>query len=266
MQHLGLAKQDGAGKLCPTRAAVLLFAEEPSGLLASKATVRIFHYRSNRIQYGPHTNLIRPPHTVGGPIIRQIQDATDVVVQELASGIQMGPLGFEIVQRYPLRVIREAITNAIIHRDYHLTADIHIRIFSDLIEIDSPGLLVGPVTTANIWNIGTHNRNPLLVNNLREFPEPPNLDAGEGVRMMFSTMHDMDLYPPLYLTKPQAGRQSVVVYLFNEHRPSVWDQVSEYIDRCGTIGNAEVRTLMGTPDVLRASKQIKKWLNRATRH
>ena len=150
MLHIGLAKRTGDGKVLPTRAAVLLFAEEPSGLLASKAAIRIFHYRGHEIQTDPNTNLLRPPFTVGGPITRQIQDSADAVVRELASGIQMGPLGFEIVQKYPLRVIKEAITNAVIHRDYHLMADVHIRIFSDRIEIESPGLFVGPVTVANI--------------------------------------------------------------------------------------------------------------------
>ncbi len=69
---------------------------EPSGLLAGKAAIRIFHYRGAKVETDPNTNLLRPPITVGGPAIRQIQKARDVVVNELASGIQMGPLGFEI--------------------------------------------------------------------------------------------------------------------------------------------------------------------------
>ena len=139
MLHVGLAKRSGDGRVLPTRAAVLLFAEEPSGLLASKAAVRIFHYRGHKVQTDPNTNLLKPPSTISGPVIRQIQDATEVVVRELASGIQMGSLGFEIVQRYPVRVIKEAITNAVIHRDYHLMTDVRIRIFSDHIERGESG-------------------------------------------------------------------------------------------------------------------------------
>lgn len=260
LRHVGLARPDAQATLRPTRAAVLLFAEEPSGLLSGKAAVRIFHYRGNRIQTDPHTNLLKPPRTISGPLIRQIQDATDYVVSELASGVQMGPLGFDIVQSYPVRVIKEAITNALIHRDYRLTSDVHIRIFSDRIEVESPGLLVGPVTAANIGTIGTHARNPVLVNHLREFPTPPNLDAGEGVRMMFGTMQAIGLYPPLYLTRPHIQREAVVVFLLNEHRPTAWEQVSRHIDQHGSIGNTEVRKAMETDNVLAASKQIKKWL------
>ena len=259
LYHIGLAKKNAEGKILPTRAAVLLFAEHPSGLIAGKAAVRIFHYRGNRTETDPNTNLIRKPITIEGPIIQVIQDSLTALVDELAHGIQMGSLGFEVVHKYPVRVLREAITNAVIHRDYRLPRDIHIRLYADRIEVESPGLLTGPVTSENISRIGTYVRNPLLVGSLREFPNPPNLDAGEGVRMMFGTMQSTGLYPPLYVTRPLIEREAVVVFLRNENRPSAWVQVSDFIDKHGSIRNAQVRTIMGTDNVLAVSKQIKKW-------
>jgi ATP-dependent DNA helicase RecG len=154
MYHVGLAGRNLNGVLRPKRAAVLLFAEDPSGVLASKSAVRIFHFRGDRVQTDPNTNLLKTPITVGGPLQRQIREARNAVIRELASGIQVGPMGFDIVQKYPVRVLTEAVTNAVIHRDYRLSADVHIRIFSDRIEIDSPGLLAGPVTAANIGRVG----------------------------------------------------------------------------------------------------------------
>lgn len=260
MLHLGLAKRDSERQVRPTRAAVLLFAEEPSGLLAGKASVRIFHYRGTSVSTDPNTNLVRPPITIGGPLIRQIVDARQALIGELSGRVQFGPLGFEIVQRYPVRVIAEAITNAVIHRDYRLASDIIIRIFSDRIEVESPGLLIGPVTAANIGRIGPHSRNPLIVQHLREFPNPPNLDAGEGVRMMIGTMHQAGLYPPIYFTRPRIEREAVVTMLRNQNRPSVWEQVVDYFKNHHDIGNAEVRRLLGTEDTLTASKQLKAWV------
>jgi ATP-dependent DNA helicase RecG len=260
MLHLGLAKKNSSSQLRPTRAAVLLFAEEPSGLLAGKAAIRIFHYRDTHVSSDPNTNLVRPPKTIGGPLIRQIVEARQAVINELAGRVQFGPLGFEIVQRYPVRVIAEAITNAVIHRDYRLASDIIIRIFSDRIEIESPGLLMGPVTTANIGRIGPHSRNPLIVQHLREFPNPPNLDAGEGVRMMIGTMREAGLYPPIYSTRPRLEREAVLTVLRNQNRPSVWEQVVAYIQENGDIGNAEVRQLLDIDDTLTASKQLKSWV------
>jgi ATP-dependent DNA helicase RecG len=111
MRHLGLAREDPNGILRPTRAAVLLFAEEPSGLLDSKCTARLFHYRGESVEHRADTNLVRPPKTITGPIIVQVRDALTAVLDEHAGEVQVGPLGFEITQRYPVRAIREALTN-----------------------------------------------------------------------------------------------------------------------------------------------------------
>ena len=173
----------------------------------------------------------------------------------------MGPLGFEIVQKYPVRVIKEAITNAVIHRDYHLMTDVHARIFSDRIELESPGLFAGPITAGNIERMRAYDCNPLLASHIREFPNPPNLDAGEGVRMMFGTMREAGLYPPIYLSQPRIERQAVMVQLLNGNRPSLWEQVSDYINRHGSIGNADVRQLRGTDDVLGVSRLIREWVD-----
>lgn len=188
--HLGLARVDADGALRPTRAAVLLFAEEPSGLLDSKAAIRVTRYVGDEIDRTPNTNLARPPKTIGGPLIEQIREAREAVINALATGIEKGPLGFELVQKYPLRVLEEAITNAVLHRDYRVQEDVHVRVFDGRVEIESPGRLPSAVTLGNIGVIGSRPRNRDLAAHLREFPMPPNLDAREGVPMMFATMGD----------------------------------------------------------------------------
>lgn len=261
MRHLGLAREDG-GTLRPTRAAVLLFAEEPGGLLDSKCSIRLFHYKGEQIDRSVSTNLVRPPRTIGGPLISQIGEARKAVLDELASGVQVGPLGFEITQRYPVRVIQEAITNAVVHRDYHISADIQIRVFADRIEVESPGVLPADVTLSNIGTVGSRPRNRALVVHLREFPQPPNLDAGEGVPMMRQTMAAADLYPPVFLAGDSVGRDAVLVQLLNTARPTIWAQVEAYLDEHGSIANAEVRTLLRTDNTVRASKLLKSWVDR----
>lgn len=257
MRHLGLAREE-AGVLRPTRAAVLLFAEEPGGLLDSKCAIRVFHYKGVAIERKVSTNLVRPPRTIGGPLVSQIADARKVVLDELASGVQVGPLGFEIAQRYPVRVIQEAITNAVIHRDYRLSADIHILIFADRIEVISPGVLPGNLTLATIGTAGSRPRNRALVDHLREFPVAPNLDAGEGVPMMRQTMEAATLYPQRY--QVDLANEHVTVQLSNAERPSIWTQVEAHLVENGDIGNAEVRTLLRTDDPVRASRLLKSWL------
>ncbi len=255
MFRIGLARKKN-DKILPARAAVLCFAEDPSGILSSKTAVRVFHYAGTRIEHGAVPNLLKPPKTITGPLIKQIADAYAYVINEIAKGLTLAKSGFETVHRYPTRVIREAITNAVIHRDYHINRDIHIRIFDNRIEVESPGLLPGNITTKTIEHAGSFSRNPLIVNCLREFPEPPNIDAGEGVRMMFAAMRAQGLYPPFYSLR----RDSIVVYLLNEERPPIWEQVSNWIDRNGFITNGQLCKIASV-DTLKASKMLKKWVD-----
>jgi ATP-dependent DNA helicase RecG len=94
--------------------------------------------------------------------------------------------------------------------------------------------------------------------NLREFPEPPNIDAGEGVPMMFAEMAQADLYPPQYRQDKDAAVESVTVTLFNAKRPSAWDEVSAWVDRHGAIANADVVRIAAV-DTLKASKMLTGW-------
>jgi ATP-dependent DNA helicase RecG len=159
---------------------------------------------------------------------------------------------------YPERVVKEAIVNAIIHRDYRLNRDIFVRIFDDRIEVESPGLFPGNITPVNIAKAGSRARNPLLAVNLREFPVAPNIDAGEGVRMMFAEMAQAALYPPQYRQSADVAVESVTVTLLNAKRPSAWDEVSDWLDRHGSIANADVVRITGL-DTLRASKLLALW-------
>ncbi|MBP1149213.1 ATP-binding protein [Methylocaldum sp. RMAD-M] len=262
LYRLGLAKRVG-NELQPVRAAVLLFADEPGALLAgigSRADIRVFHYRGNVVEEGEVPNLKKPPKTISGPLYRQIAQAHAYLLEELAAGLTLAASGFRTVHRYPERVIKEAITNAVIHRDYRLNRDIQIRIFDNRIEVFSPGLFPGRITPANIHRAGSFARNPLIARNLREFSEPPNVDAGEGVRMMFNLMRANNLYPPVYRELREQAPESVSVTLLNEERPPIWEQVSDWIDRNGPIGNADLCQIAGV-DTLRASKMLKRWVD-----
>lgn len=258
--RIGLA-EDVEGVIQPRRAAVLLFADEPGSLLAafdSRADVRVMVYDGKQVSTGATPNLRKTAKTVRGPLIDQIDAAVRLVMDELAQGLTLSNSGFKTLHAYPERVVKEAIVNAVIHRDYRLNRDIFIRMFDDRIEVESPGLLPGNITPANIAKSGSRARNPLIASNLREFPVAPNIDAGEGVRMMFSEMALAELYPPQYKQNTETAVESVTVTLFNLKRPTAWDEVSDWIDRHGSIANADVVRIAGV-DTLKASKLLTAW-------
>jgi len=160
---------------------------------------------------------------------------------------------------YPERVVKEAIVNAVIHRDYRLNRDIFVRVFDDRIEVESPGAFPSNITAGNIARAGSKARNPLIVQNLREFPEAPNIDAGEGVKMMFAEMAAAKLYPPQYRQNTDSAVESVTVTLRNLARPSMWNEVSDWIERNGPINNSKLREISAL-DTLAASKQLRNWV------
>lgn len=262
LYRIGLARKI-AGELRPLRAAVLLFADYPGALLAAtgtRADVRVFHYKGSQVEAGEVPNLKKAPKTLSGPLYRLIEQTHAYVLDELAEGLTLARSGFRTVHRYPDRVIKEAITNALIHRDYRLNRDVQVRIFDNRIEVLSPGLLPGRITAATIHRSGSFARNSLLASNLREFPIPPNVDAGEGVRMMFTVMRANSLYPPQYRELREQAQEAVMVTLLNEERPPVWEQVNDWMDRNGPISNSELCAIAGL-DTLKASKLLKRWVD-----
>lgn len=262
LPRLGLAKI-GSGVPQPLVAAVLLFADAPGSLLAAhgmRADIRIFHYKGKSIERDAVPNLWLAPRTISGPVATQIANAHTYVLERLAQGLTMAGSGFKTAYRFPERVVREAITNAVIHRDYRLARDIHIRIFDDRIEVESPGLLPGTLTPATVDRGGSMPRNSVLATHLREFPNPPNVDAGEGVPMMFAQMQAANLYEPLYREQREGAQPTLLVTLLNEERPPLWVQVSDWIDRNGPIANGKLREISGL-DTLAASRQLRSWVS-----
>lgn len=260
LPRLGLAVP-GEGGLQPLLAALLLFADEPGALLAGqgmRADIRVFHYKGKAVQRGEVPNLLLPPKTITGPAIEQIAKAQAYVLERLAVGLTMEGSGFKTRYRYPERVIKEAITNAVVHRDYRLNRDIQIRIFDDRVEVESPGRLPGNLTPATIEKTGSVPRNSLLARHLREFPNPPNVDAGEGVPMMFAQMEQAKLYEPLYREQLETAVPTLVVTLLNLERPTVWDEVSAWIDREGAISNVKLCDIAKV-DTLKASRMLVAW-------
>ncbi len=261
MAQLGLAERVGADWQ-PRRAAVLLFAEEPGGLLAAQGTraeVRLVVYKGKAVETSAKPNMRKPPQTLRGPLIKLIDDTVRTVLRELAEGVELASSGFRAQHRYPERVVKEAIVNAVIHRDYRLNRDILIRIFDDRLEVDSPGVFPGNITAATVEKAGSKARNPLIAKTLRDFPQPPNFDLNEGVPMMFAEMVQAKLYPPQYQQQIQAANEAVVVTLLNEERPPVWTQVSDWINRNGPIGNSDLRKIAEV-DITEASRMLKDWV------
>lgn len=225
-----------AGK--PTVAALLLFAEEPQALLPKRCGVKIYRYRTAAAE-GTRETLAFDPITVEGHLYTQITTAV-AKTTELVEGIQkLGPRGLEAVT-YPPETLHEIVTNALLHRDYSIPVDVHIRIFDNRIEVESPGRLPGHITTANILD-EQFARNGTVVRVINKFPDPPNKDVGEGLNTAFAAMGRLRLKAPTIEEQPN----SVLVVIRHEALASPEEAVMEYLDTHEEIVNRTGREITG---------------------
>ncbi|PPH42894.1 hypothetical protein C5C86_03170 [Rathayibacter sp. AY1E4] len=194
LQLLGLAEY-GTGSLRLRRAAMLLFAKDVS-LWHPRCEVRVLRVSGVELRAGREYNVIADKHVVGN-IAEILQSAWDEVRPYLVE-TRLGPDGrFQEQVRYPEDACREALTNAIAHRDYTIEGRaIEVYVFDDRLEIRSPGPLLSTVTVESLRSLaGIHqSRNTAVARTLRELGYMREM--GEGFRRMFQLMRAHDLVEP----------------------------------------------------------------------
>jgi|Deesub1362B_J571_1020462.scaffolds.fasta_scaffold00997_4 ATP-dependent DNA helicase RecG len=127
----------------PTWAALLLFGREPQRIL-SQATVHCGRFRGE-------TTII-DDRMIGGTVIEQVDEAMDFIRKHISvSFVMTGEPQREEVWEYPLEALREAVINAVCHRDYTIPASVEIRIYDDRLVVWSPGGLPYGITIEDLY-------------------------------------------------------------------------------------------------------------------
>lgn len=220
----------------PTVAGTLLFADEPQASLPKHSGVKIYRYKTNEAE-GFREALDFTPETIEGCLYHQIRSAVKRTIELVEKIQRMGDRGLEPI-KYPPETLHEIITNAIIHRDYSVADDVHIRIFDNRIEVQSPGRLPAHVTIENILR-ERFARNGALVRILNKFPEPPNKDVGEGLNTAFKAMNDQGLKEPVLLQK----ENDVLAVIRHEALASPEEAIMDYLSKNETINNSKAREI-----------------------
>lgn len=221
----------------PSVAGVLLYADSPQAILPKRSAIKILRYQTK--QDAERDFLAFDPITVEGSIYNLIFDAVDQAKGIIESIEKVGSGGMERIS-YPEEALHELLTNAVLHRDYSVAADVQVRIFDNRVEIESPGRLPGHVTVANISKT-QFARNPKLVRLVNKFKNPPNKDVGEGINTAFEAMGKLRLKSPVI----EELEGSVLVTLKHEGLGSPEQMVMEYLATTGEITNSIGRELTG---------------------
>jgi ATP-dependent DNA helicase RecG len=245
-----LRKQQLVVDFKPVVAGALLFDDEPQALLP-KASVKIYRYKTSKSE-GTRETLVFDPITIEGPIYDLIYSSVEKTT-EITEEIKIAtPDGLAEI-KYPKEALHEIITNAVLHRDYSHNDDIHVRIFDNRIEVESPGRLPAHITSSNILS-ERFARNPKIVRLVNKYPNPPNKDVGEGLNTAFRAMKKLRLRDP-QITE---GDNSVLVQIRHESLASPEQQIIGYVDQNGTINNSEARDATGIESEAHVRRVFKK--------
>lgn len=231
----------------PTVCGILLFSEYPQQWLPQSSVVFAkFVGTTPRGESGLAGYSRREELT--GPLSRLIEGSWNLIWSEMAISAVVKGLEREERTEYPQFAVREAIVNAICHRDYRLRGRrIELRMYSDRLEVISPGGLPGFITIENIKD-EHFSRNPRIVNGLFQWGYIEEL--GLGIDRMIEVMEQAGHRPPTFDARPY----SFAVTLFNERekpKPPEWvrntnhrqARALQYIREQGSITNREYRQL-----------------------
>ncbi len=231
-----LAKQQLLRNQRPTVCGVLLFSDEPQAILPKRCGVKIYRYKTSD-STATRDTLAFDPLTVEGPSYKQIRATVSETVRVIEEVPALRSGGLERIQ-YPHEAIHEIITNAVIHRDYSVADDIHIRIFDNRVEVESPGRLPAHIAPDNILD-ERFARNGNLVRLLNKYPIPPNKDVGEGLNTAFQAMRKLGLKEPSIVNR----ENSVLVTIRHERLASREQVILEHLESHDSIANKRAREL-----------------------
>jgi ATP-dependent DNA helicase RecG len=212
LQYLELAEFDG-NRLRLRRAALLLFSKHPTKW-HPRNQVRILRVKGTEELTGENFN-VEEVADKSGNIFQLIEQSWELLKPNLTETRFSKDAIFKTQIIYPELACREALINAITHRDYSMEGrGIEVRIFNDRLEILSPGKLLSSITIQDLEELkGVHqSRNTYIARVLREFGYVREL--GEGIKRIFELMKSNDLIKP----KIESPNKSFIVTLFSGTR------------------------------------------------
>jgi ATP-dependent DNA helicase RecG len=173
--------------LVPTVAGILLFGRAPQQFVRS-AEIICVRYAGAEMS----DEFVR--QDISGTLADQIRQAEAFVFANMRRDVKINGLARQDSTEYPLAVVREAIVNAVCHRDYSIRGEgIRVFMFSDRLEVYSPGRLPGHVTLHNLRD-ERYSRNEAIVAVLSDMGYIERL--GYGIDRMISTMTEHGLDAP----------------------------------------------------------------------
>lgn len=203
-QRLGLSWEEALRNLggltaqgevwMPTHAGVMLFAEDPQRLIPQAEVACVRFKGVDVISYVDRRDL-------RGPLYQLVDDVEQFIYRHMKIGRRIEGFAGVEYREYPQAAVREAIVNAVVHRDYGRQGQrIRIFMFDDRVEVYSPGTLPPGVSLEKMRRLEPQSvlRNPIIVGVFRDLGSQYIERLGTGVRRMAAAMETHGLPKPQF--------------------------------------------------------------------
>jgi ATP-dependent DNA helicase RecG len=194
---LEIVGRDGEA-LHPTLAGLLAFATWPQKYFPALTITFVRYISTDRSQKGPRGERFMDNAQFDGRLNEIVNAAVDRCLMNMRQSTLIEGILHRNIPEYPEEALREALINAIAHRDYSpymLGSHVRIEMFADRLEIMTPGGLFGPVNEANLESTQS-TRNQLLMRILNELGMAE--DRGSGIDAMLTALREAHLEPPRF--------------------------------------------------------------------
>ncbi len=182
------------GNVVPTNAGLLFFGSHPQEhLLQSDVACVLFRETVGASRYADRRILT-------GTLQELIDGAELFLSRYIAVGAKVEGFKRIDIPEYSLEVLREAVINAVVHRDYSKRGEsVRVCCYPDRVEIHSPGLLLPGITVEQMerGEVRSKLRNPTLANLLKNIPGYMER-IGSGIRFMLDETKRMELPAPQF--------------------------------------------------------------------
>ena len=235
----------------PTWAAILLFSGQTNKSI-SQAAIHCGRFKEG--------NIVIDDRKIVGTVFEQIDEAMDFIRKNInVEFVMTGRPEREQRWDYPLEALREALINAVCHRDYTILSNIEIRIYDDKLIIRSPGSLPYGITLEELFKPHSSTlRNKGLAEVLYDtelieqwgsgiekiqkycidagLPEPI-FEEYQGFQVVFKK----DIYNEEYLRSLKLNERQIKAVMFVKEKGQITNK--EYQEICTTSNRTASRDL-----------------------
>lgn len=193
------------GRLVPSLGGLLALGEFPQRFFP-ECSLTFVAYPTERIgEAGPRGERFVDEARIDGPIPLMIAPVLKVIQRNMKRRSVVHGIGRGTQWEYPITALREAVVNALVHRDLSALArgtPVQVQLFPDRLTVSNPGGLHGPVTVETLGEAGvSSSRNATLMKILEDTPIPGEghmvcENRGSGIGAMLASLRDAGMSPP----------------------------------------------------------------------